>query len=105
MESASQLETDDALRLFPELGCPCETQLSSEMMLHVEALRALFAAEVPHSVSIRPTDKGKIRYVIGDASAKGFGSGTQYPDFTFEGRDGLWEVVFSPGWVQPERRP
>ena len=74
-------------------------------MLHVEALRALFAAEVPHSVSIRPIDKGKIRYVIGDASAKGFGSGTQYPDLTFEGRDGLLEVVFFPGWVQPMRRP
>ena len=68
--------------------------------MHVEALRALFATEVPHSVSIRLTDRGKIRYVIGDASSKGFVSGisgTQYPDLTFEGWGGLWEVFFSQG--------
>ena len=67
------------------------------MILYVEAMRALFAAEVPNSLSIRPTDKEKIRYVINDASAKGFGPGTQYLDLTFEGRDGLWDVVFAHG--------
>ena len=74
MESVVQLETDDSSRVVAKLGYPRETQLLSEMMLHVEALRALFAAEVPHSVSIRPTDKGEIRSIIRDASAKGFGS-------------------------------
>ena len=91
-----QLETDDSSRVVAELGYPREVQLSSDMMLHVEALRTLFAAEVPHYVSIQPTDKGGTRYVIGDTSAKGFGSGTQYTDLTFAGRDGLWEVVFFP---------
>ena len=92
-----QLETNDASRVVAELGYPRETQLLSEMMLHVEDLWGLFTAEFPRSVSIWPTDNGKIRYVIGDASAKGFGYGTQYLDLQFEGRDGLWEVFFPQG--------
>ena len=31
------------------------------------------------------------------ASAEGFGAGTQYPDGTFEGRDGLWKPDFAEG--------
>ena len=64
MESAMQLGTDDSSRVVAELGYPCETQLLSEMMLHIEALRALFAAEVPHSVSIWPTDKGRLGMLL-----------------------------------------
>ena len=41
MVSAMQLETDDASRVVTELGYPRETQLSSEMLLHVEAFLGL----------------------------------------------------------------
>ena len=30
-------------------------------------------------------------------SAEGFGSGVQYPDLMFEGRDGLWNLKFALG--------
>ena len=46
---------------------------------------------------IRPTSQEKLRYVIGDAFAEGFGAGTQYPDLVFEGRDGLWRTDFAKG--------
>jgi hypothetical protein len=48
-------------------------------------------------VPIRPTDKGKVRYHVGDASAEGFAAGTQYPDLMLEGRDGLWRPDFAVG--------
>ena len=53
--------------------------------MYVGALQSLFATEVPHA------------YFIGDTSDKGFGSGVQYPDLLFEGRDGFWNSKFSLG--------
>lgn len=73
---------------------PESTQITPQMRHHVEALNILFNTDTPHSIPIRPTDKHKFRIVIGDASAEGFGVGTQYPDLEFEGRDGLWTKEF-----------
>ena len=101
MEAAARLELEEDLDYGDHSASnpdyPVETRITTEMLMHVEALRSLFASEGPHSVRIRPTDKGKIRYYLGDASAEGFGSGVQYPDLTLEGRDGLWKAGFAKG--------
>ena len=39
---------------------------------------------------VRPTERDKIRYACGDASAEGFAQAVQYPDLTIDERDGLW---------------
>ena len=65
-------------------------KVTSELIFHVEALRTLFLGDVPRLAPLQPTHVHKIRYTVGDASAEGFGVGTQYPDLEFEGRDGLW---------------
>ena len=97
MEAAARLELDDTVTADCAVDYPVETRITSEMLMHVEALRSLFAADTPHAVPIRPTDKGKIRYYIGDASAEGFGSGMQYPDSVLDGRVGLWEAGYASG--------
>ena len=100
MESAAALETRNGnhdVSVIAAEGYPEETRITQAMLMHTRALRVLFSNEVPHTVSIRPTDKGKLRYYIGDASAEGFGSGVQYPDMTLTGRDGLWLPEFALG--------
>lgn len=97
MEAAEDLELTDATTAKAQHGYPLETKITNELVMHVGALLALFAAEEPLAIPIRPTDAGKIRYAIGDASAEGFGMATQYPDMTIEARDGLWEEEFSKG--------
>ena len=97
MDTVAQFEMNEASASAADIGYPRDTKITPEMRLHIEALRTLFAADAPHAVPIRPTDVGKIRYVIGDASAEGFGAGTQYPDLVFEGRDGLWKTEFAEG--------
>ena len=97
MEDAADLEVNHAARARAGAGYPLETKITGEMLMHVEALRVLFEGPVPLAVPIRPTDINKLRYVIGDASAEGFGAGTQYPDLVFEGRDGLWLTDFAEG--------
>jgi len=91
-------DDEDSLRSSPPAeGYPLETRITAEMICHIEALRTLFASDKPHSIPIRPTDADKIRFVIGDASAEGFGAGTQFPGLEFEGRDGLWMTDFASG--------
>ena len=51
----------------------------------------------PLAFPIRPTDRNKISYHIGDASVEGFAAGTQYPDLMIRGRDGLWWTDFAVG--------
>ncbi|KAL7527269.1 hypothetical protein ACHAXR_004033, partial [Thalassiosira sp. AJA248-18] len=81
MEEAAELELNDASRAVAEASYPLETKITSEMLMHVEALRVLFSEAAPLAIPVlRPTDVEKLRYVIGDASAEGFGAGTQYPD-------------------------
>lgn len=57
----------------------------------------LFEGDNPLLVPLRPTDKGKLRFYVGDASRKGFGGATQYPDGTVVSREGLWEAGFAEG--------
>jgi len=61
-------------------GYPLDTQITKEMLMHTEAMCALFTTEAPPTVSIQPTDKEKLRYYVGGASAEGFGFVMQYLD-------------------------
>ena len=63
--------------------------------MHVEVLLLLFDTDAPRVVYIKPTDKNKLKYMGGDASAEGFGSMTQYPGLLIAGRNGLQDPVFS----------
>ena len=54
----------------------------------------LFVGEDPLLVPHWPTDKGKLRFYVGDASREGFGGATQYPDGTVVSREELWEAGF-----------
>ena len=95
MEAAEDLETSDASTAAAQADYPLDTVITDELKAHVRALCVLFASDSPVAVPIRPTDAGKFRIVIGDASAEGFAAGTQYPDLTFEERDGLWDAEFA----------
>ena len=100
MEEAALLETqeDSHAQAVDQADYPLDIRITNEMLMHMEALRSLFVTEAPHIVPIQPTDRGKHRYFIGDASAEGFGSGVQYPDLIFEAgmdcgsRSLPWEV-------------
>ncbi len=48
-------------------------------------------------VPIHPTNKGKLRFFVGDASREGFGGATQYPDGVVSSREGLWDPKFTEG--------
>ena len=91
MEEAALLETqeDSHAQAVDQADYPLDIRITNEMLMHMEALHFLFMTEAPHTVPIWPPYEGTNRYFTGDASAKGFGSGVQYPDLRFEGRDGL----------------
>ena len=76
---------------------PEHMRITDELVMHVKGLLKLFGSEEPRVVPVRPTDRGKVRYHAGDASAEGYAAGTQYPDLSFEGRDGLWRKDFAAG--------
>ena len=76
---------------------PLATAVTSELLAHTEALQVLFQGEHPIMVPIRPTDKYKLRFFVGDASREGFGGSTQYPDRLVSSREGLWDPEFSEG--------
>ena len=63
----------------------------------MRGLRRLFHTREPLAVPVRPSDRGKLRYHAGDASAEGFAAGTQYPNQVLEGREGLWQPDFALG--------
>ena len=69
---------------------PEHVGITDELVSHVRGLLQLFDSEEPRAVPVRPTNRGEVRYHVGDASAEGFAAGIQYPDLRFEGRDGLW---------------
>ncbi len=48
-------------------------------------------------VSIRPTNKRKLRYYVRDASWEGFGGATQYPKGGLISQEGLWDSEFAKG--------
>ena len=76
---------------------PEHIRITDELLAHVNGLLKLFHTAEPLAAPICPDDKGKVRYHVGDASAKGFAAGTQYPDLMIEGRDGLWRPDFAFG--------
>jgi hypothetical protein len=76
---------------------PLDTKVTSELLLHAEALQELFEGEHPLMVPIRPTNKRKLRYYAGDASREGFGGALQYPGTGPTVREGLWDPEFANG--------
>ena len=76
---------------------PLLAPVTSELLLHVEALQTLFAGEQPMMIPIHPTERGKLRFFCGDASREGFGGATQYTDGTLTLQEGLWDLQFSKG--------
>jgi hypothetical protein len=95
MDSARELEENDASRETAGNGYPLVTRVTYQLVLHTHALRRLFNTEEPRVSSIRPTEKSKIRYACGDASAEGFAQAVQYPDLRIDERDGLWLPEFA----------
>ncbi len=76
---------------------PLLTSATSELLLHAEALQILFEGEQPMLVPVRPTDKGKLRWFIGDASRNGFGGATQFTNGAVSSCEGLWDSKFAEG--------
>jgi hypothetical protein len=101
IDSAAMLEYSHDVGLESPLELqgdyPLETKTTTELLLHVEALQLLFEGEELLMVPLRPTDKGKFRYYIGDASQEGFGGAKQFSDGTIASREGLWEPEFAQG--------
>ena len=52
------------------------TSVTKEMQLYVGEWLKLFVNEEPVVLLVRPTDKGKLHYFVGDASAEEVGSTT-----------------------------
>ena len=78
-------------------GYPLVTNITDELVAHVEALLELFQSETSFMAPLRSTDSHKFCYCIGDASAEGFAIATQHPDLSLETQDGLWDEVFAEG--------
>eukprot|EP00956_Cyclotella_meneghiniana_P045803 scaffold385510_cov63-Cyclotella_meneghiniana.AAC.1 len=90
MDECQKLEDGDASRHEALAEYPALTRVTYQLVLHVSALRKLFDSPTPRVVPIRPTEKHKLRYACGDASAEGFADAVQYPDLVIDERDGLW---------------
>ena len=97
VDSLQELEMKGASHEEYQSTYPKHVRITDELVLHVTGLLLLFHTKEPLAIPIRPTDRGKIRYHVGDASAEGFAAGTQYPDLSLEGRDGLWCPEFAKG--------
>jgi hypothetical protein len=76
---------------------PLQTKVTSELLLHAEALQVLFKGEQLLMVPIRPTDERKLRFYIGGASQEGFSGVTQLPNGSIVAQEGLWELGFAQG--------
>ena len=66
---------------------PLQTKTTTELLLHCEALQMLFVGEDPLLVPLWPTDKGKLRFYVGDASREGFGIPNTLMVLSYLGRD------------------
>ena len=97
MAAAARLELEDLGTVDALADYPRHTTITPELRRHVSALLGMFPTDVPAVLPIQPTDKGKVRYVIGDASAEGLGAAIQYPDGALVGRHGLWDEDFALG--------
>ena len=98
MEEAAELDAlEDAPQKIVLEDYPEESTITDKLLAHDTALVALFEGGVAAVVPIRPISATKVGYMPADASAEGFGAGTQYPDLVFESRDGLWDPVYAIG--------
>jgi hypothetical protein len=91
------LETKQESPLEAQGDYPLLTAVNPELMLHAKALQILFSGDQPLMVPVRPTDKHKLRFFVGNASRGGFGGATQLSDGTIFTREGLWEPDFATG--------
>ncbi len=91
------IETGQDSPLDAQGDYPVLMPMNLELLLHAKALQILFAGEQPLMVPLRPTDKGKLRFFVGDASQEGFGRATRFPDTTVAMRKGLWYPDFAKG--------
>ncbi len=74
---------------------PVLTPVTLELLLHTGALQILFKEEQPLMVPIRPTDKGKLHFFVGDASQEGFGGAPQFLDGMVMSQERLWDPNFA----------
>jgi len=72
MDELAELEVIDAPGVEFSKGYPIVTQITDQLLAHVKALLKLFESDVPLTVSLRPTDAHKLRYMVMDAAAEGF---------------------------------
>ena len=87
VDSLRELDMKGASHAEYQSTYPEHVRITDELVLHVTGLLRLFYTEESLAVPSRPTNKGKIRYHMGDTSAEGFTAGTQYPNLSLEGRD------------------
>ncbi|KAL7534633.1 LOW QUALITY PROTEIN: hypothetical protein ACHAXR_008890 [Thalassiosira sp. AJA248-18] len=73
MISAHLLEVEDATRSQAQRNYPALTRIASELLAHAKALLRLFSSTTPLMVPLRPADKHKLRYVVGDAPSTQIG--------------------------------
>ena len=95
--TAKVMDDTEATSREAAQGYPIFTPITEELVMHIQALLRLFDTEAPLALPLRPTDKQKLRYTGGDASAEGLSWATQYPDGSLEGRDGLWAPELATG--------
>lgn len=95
IDEVEDLEATDASTAEAGAGYPLNTSITNELKMHVSALQRLFNGDAPRLAPIRPEEASMVRIAVGDASAEGFGYGTQFPEEEVVLRDGLWDEVFS----------
>ena len=74
---------------------PEHIRITDELLVHLNGLLHFFHTAELLAAPICPTDKGKVRYNVGDALAEGYPAGAQYINLMIEGRDGLWRPNFA----------
>jgi len=70
MMEAYLLEATDAPRVVAQQNYPAHMRITTELIDHIGALQQLFESKTPLMIPVRPTDKHKLRYVVGDALLK-----------------------------------
>ena len=97
MDELAELEAIDAPGVEFSKGYPIATRITDQLLAHVKALLKLFESDVPLTVSLRPTDAHKLRYMVMDAAAEGFSNVVQFPELRLNASDGLWDEGFAEG--------
>jgi hypothetical protein len=91
------VETGQDSPLDAQGDYPVLMPINLELLLHAGALQILFDWAQPLMVPVRPTNKGKLHFFVGDASREGFSGATRFPDGTVTPHKGLWDPKFAEG--------